>query len=124
MPAYVADCKNCSRRVEIDWDGDHRLLPTAATCSHCAHADGYGEHDVVLVGAFEVECPKCGETFDPEIPVPYIDYSTPTGLKGHLELSCKMCGTTSPFAPEDIIWLGQGPSMPQARPGTVGQQRP
>lgn len=123
MPAYVADCKSCSRRLEVNWDGDHRLLPMAATCPHCAHPDGYGEREVLLVGAFEVECPNCQDAFDPEIPAANIDYAAPTGLKGPLELRCKMCGALSVFGPEDIMWLGRGPSMPQARPGGVGQQR-
>jgi hypothetical protein len=124
VAAYVASCKSCSRRVEVDWDGDHRLMPFPATCPHCGHADGYREGDVFLVGAFEAECPHCGETFDPEIPSTYVEYAAPTGLRGPLELKCKVCGRPAAFQPEDIIWLGRGPSMPQARPGAVGQQRP
>lgn len=124
MPAYAATCKNCGRRIEVDWDGDRRLLPTAATCSYCAYADGYNGDELALVGAFEVECPACEEAFNPEIPAKYIDFGAPTGLAGPMELTCKWCHTPSTFQPEDVMWLGSGPSMPEGRPLGVGQQRP
>jgi hypothetical protein len=124
VPAYVANCKNCGRRFELDWDGDRRLLPVAGFCSFCAYQDGYGEDEALLVGAFEVVCPACEESFNPDIPAKYIDYSQPTGLTGPLELTCKVCQTTSAFPPEEVHWLGTGASMPEGRALGVGQQRP
>ena len=123
MPAFAAACKQCQRRFEVDWDGDRGLLPTAATCPYCAHPDGYGPNELLLVGAFQVACPVCGEAFAPEVPAKYIDYGAPTGLSANMALTCKHCGTTSNFKPEDVAWLGQGPSMPTGRPLGVGQQR-
>lgn len=123
MPAFSAVCKQCERHFEVPWDGDRTLLPTAATCPFCAHPDGYGGDDLSLVGAFQVECPVCGEAFTPEVPAKYIDYSTPTGLAPNMALTCKYCHTTSNFSPGDVAWLGQGSSMPQGRALGVGQQR-
>lgn len=124
MPAYVTNCKNCTRRLEVNWEGDHRLLPTAATCPQCGYADGYGEDELLLVGAFQVECPVCEDTSNAEVPARFVDYSAPTGLKADVTITCKQCGATSVFQPQDITWLGAGPSMPEASPLGVGQQRP
>lgn len=126
MPAYVADCKSCGERLDIDWDGDQRLLPVPATCPHCAHPDGYCGEEVHLVGAFQVTCEACGGVFSPQIPATNIDYSAPTGLKGPIELTCNACAHTGWYSPSEVAWLGQGESMPQAsaRAGGVGQNRP
>lgn len=124
MPAYVSNCKNCDRRIEIDWDGNHDLLPAAATCSFCGYADGYGQDRVVLVGAFEVTCSECEDPILAEIPVASVDYTQPTGLRAPIELTCKSCGHTGSYQPGDVVWLGRGEPMPQARAAGVGQQRP
>ncbi len=125
MPAYVSHCKNCSRRVVVDWDGDHRLLPFPTTCTYCGHPDGYGEGDIVLVGAFEDTCPHCQDAFPAEVPVSSVDYHQPGGLSGPVALVCKDCGYKGLYDPTDITWLGWGPSMPQAsaRAGGHGQER-
>ena len=126
VPAYVSNCKSCSRRLDVQWDGDHRLLPFPATCPYCAHPDGYGPGGLFLVGAFEAYCPDCEDTFNPEIPVDNVDYNQPTGLVGPVPLRCNMCSREHLYDPGDIVWLGRGPSMPEApaRAGGPGQERP
>ncbi|MGH9105452.1 MAG: hypothetical protein ACRDZX_06360 [Acidimicrobiales bacterium] len=126
MPAYVCNCRSCERRLETDWDGDHRLLPFPVTCAHCGYADGYGEDEIKLVGAFQVTCKECEDAFLAEIPAANVDYGQPMGLEGPIELACRACGHTDWYQPQDVIWLGQGASMPEGKPGAggVGQQRP
>jgi hypothetical protein len=126
VPAYVSNCKSCSRRIDVDWDGDHRLLPFPSTCRYCGHPDGYGDGELLLVGAFEVTCRQCGDDFPAEIPSANVDYTRPTGLVGPVPLICQVCGHQDFYAPEEIVWLGRGDSMPQAsaRAGGPGQERP
>ena len=124
MPAYVAACRNCGRRVDVNWDGDHGRLPAPATCAACGYADGYREREIMLVGALQVACRECDDSFVAEIPVANVDYSMPTGLSSPIELVCKACGHRDLYQPDDVAWLGAGASMPQAVPLTPGQQRP